>query len=261
MKFLIQYNLMNEKQLQLTKNAVNDFPHEFVGLIPFSREITSDEPLVGIDYIPYGSTLLSTLALQKQWKGLYFDLENFNYEASSENRDDMLNDEHIVTVKDAFDILKTDPEKLWFTRPSLDLKHYSGTVINADECYKWFKDALECDSSGSYKMDEDMMVVLATPKNIQAEWRWFIVGSKIVSGSMYRFKGVLHKERELDKDVIDEAQKKADQWLPNQCCVMDTALVDNELKVIEFNAINSSGFYDNDVDSIFKELYNYSVNI
>lgn len=31
---------------------------------------------------------------------------------------------------------------------------------------------------------------------------------------------------------------------------MDLALYDNELKVIEFNCINASGFYDNDIRKI-----------
>jgi hypothetical protein len=57
--------------------------------------------------------------------------------------------------------------------------------------------------------------------------------------------------------MIDEAQELANKWLPDQCCVMDLALVEDELKVIEFNCINSSGFYDHDVDAIFKALWKY----
>jgi len=47
----------------------------------------------------------------------------------------------------------------------------------------------------------------------------------------------------------------ADKWLPNRNVVMDLALVDNELKVIEFNCINCSGFYNHDVRKIFDALY------
>ena len=60
-----------------------------------------------------------------------------------------------------------------------------------------------------------------------------------------------------DQKMIDEAQTFADKWLPSECCVMDIALVNGELKVIEFNAINSSGMYDSDVVAIFKALWEY----
>ena len=42
MKFVIQHNLMREDSLQLIKTAVEPFPHVYVGIIPFSDEISSD---------------------------------------------------------------------------------------------------------------------------------------------------------------------------------------------------------------------------
>lgn len=261
MKFLIQTNLMGADQLKLVKDAVVDLPHQFVELVPFTHEITSDEPIEGDDYIPYGSTLLTTVGYDHyHWKGLYFDLKNFNYESALKNRSDMLNDGHVVTIDKAIEFLRGRPsnEEEWFVRPNLDLKQFSGMVIKAKECADWFVDAMECDSSGTYKMAPETEVVLATPQVIQAEWRWFIVGGKVVSGSMYRLRGRLIKDRETDSEVIKDAQKLATAWLPNECCVMDTALVRGRLMVTEFNCINSSDFYDHDVDAIFKELYKYS---
>ena len=40
---------------------------------------------------------------------------------------------------------------------------------------------------------------------------------------------------------------------------MDLALVKEGLKVIEFNCINASGFYDHDVKAIMTSLYEYSI--
>ena len=71
---------------------------------------------------------------------------------------------------------------------------------------------------------------------------------------MYRCRGQLVKNRELDQAVILEAQKLAEGWLPHRNCVMDTALVDDKLYVIEFNCINGSGFYGHDVSAIFTAL-------
>lgn len=260
MKFIIQHNLMNPDQLEATRKAVSAFPHEFVGVIPFSHEITSEAPLEGVDYIPYGSTLLTNLAYELGWTGLHFDLSTFNYQEALDNRDDMLN-KNVMRLDHAIDMLEIvksrDPKSLWFVRPSEDLKQFSGQVIEAEECYHWFKSMMECETSGSYKLEPETMIVICEPQPIQAEWRWFIVGGKVISGSMYRAHNQLRKERVTEQKMIDEAQSFADKWLPDPCCVMDLALVNDELKVIEFNTINSSGFYDNDIDAVFKSLWEY----
>ena len=261
MKFLIQYNMMNEDSLQKVKSAVDkhNIPHEYVGIIPFSREITSNEPLEGTEYLMYGSTLMTNLTSEDglKWRGNYHDPETFRAEVWNAKRSDMLNAGDVtMTIENAIKFLEQqDPKSLWFTRPCEDLKQYSGQVIEAGECIAWFHDACECASSGSYKLEFDTMVVIAEPRNIKAEWRWFIVDGKIISGSMYRLNGVLDKRKELDVDVINEARMFANMWLPHRNCVMDLALVDDQLKVIEFNTINSSGFYDHDVERIIAALW------
>lgn len=267
MKFLIQHNLMNPQQLEKVKAAVSKFPHEFVGVIPFSHEITSDSELVGADYIPYGSTLLTTLALEKKWSGLYFDLENFSMQKAFNNRTDMMNVGPVLTSKEAEVELRKGlfSNKNVFIRPDLDLKHFSGQVMDATECADWLKDAMSLPpESGSYAIDPEMMVCISSPKNIKAEWRYFVVDGKVISGSMYRCHGQMRQERVTEEDVLEEAQRFADVWLPNRTCVMDLALWEDpvilvdRVGVIEFNCINSSGFYDNDVDVIFSSLWEYA---
>lgn len=259
MKFMIQHNLINPENLLEIKEAVKDYPHEFVGLIPFSREITSDEPIVGKDYIPYGSTALVETTMDLGWRGLDFDLERFNYDAYYKHRyQDMLNGEFILRLEDAVRYLETrDPRELWFTRPSKDLKEYTGLVDTAGELIAWLRDRILCASSGSYQLSPDTRIVLAKPKTIHAEYRWFIVGGQVITGSMYRNTGQLYSEEQLDPDVIAEAQSFADKWLPAQNVVMDLALTDFGVKVIEFNCINSSGFYKCNIKKIFDALWDF----
>jgi hypothetical protein len=257
MKFLIQHNLINPKDLLEVKEAIKEYPHEFVGLIPFSREICSDEPIVGLDYIPYGSTGMTEVGLDYKWKGLSFDLSRANYQAFLDHRNDMLNG-GVMRLDDAVKFLETrDPRELWFTRPSKDLKEYTGMVDSAGDLYIWMKDRLECACSGSYQLQPDTMIVLSHPINIDAEYRWFIVDRKVISGSMYRNNGQLFSQEITDEDMIDEAQSFADGWLPDPCCVMDLALTDFGVKVIEFNCINSSGFYKCNIKKIFDALWEY----
>lgn len=258
MQFAIQYNLMNEKQMQLVRVAVAPYSVNYVHVRPFDHEITGNQPIVGQDYIPYGSTLLTTLASELGWKGLHFDLEKMNYEHFLAHRKCMLN-RGVSTARLVADFCNScDPDHEFFLRPSLDLKQFAGCVMKAGEIGPWFQSMFDTpQNGGSYYMHPDTKIVLDHPKPIQAEWRWFIVGGKIVSGSMYRAHGQMRTIRELDPAVIAEAQHLADQWLPLDCVVMDTCLSSDVLHIVEFNCINSSGFYDNDVGAIFKALWEY----
>lgn len=260
MRFLVQHNLINFNQLIDIKRALAPYPTVYCGLIPFSRELTGMDIRDHGDreFIPYGSTLLTTVGLDYGWSGLHFDLANFNYGQAIRHRDDMLNSGE-CRLDIAIDYLKSVPrDQLVFVRPSHDLKQFSGQVIEAGECVDWFMDMMECETSGSYKLDPSTLVVVSEPKNIDCEWRYFIVDGKIVSGSIYRIRNQLRSIRETDPDVLAEAQEFANQWLPDRCCVMDLALTSScELKVIEFNCINASGFYDADIDAVFKALWEY----
>ena len=265
MKFAVQYNLMNEDSLQKITAALlkHDIPHVFVGIIPFSREITANEPIEGTEYLPYGSTTLTVESQLLGWRGQYFDPETFRTEAYLPHHPTMLNNTAPYTVASGIEYLWSLPaNELVFTRPTEDLKSYSGQVLEAAECAAWLESALDSGSSGASQLCPTTPIIIAPPRKIQAEWRWFIVGGKVVDGSMYRRNGELYKQHVdpvTDAKMIEEAQAVADKWLPHPCCVMDLALVDDELVLLEYNTINSSGFYDHDVDLIIKALWDYFV--
>ena len=255
MKFVLQTNLINDDHCLQIKYAIEKYPHIFAENIPFSNEITSRDNIRDTNFIPYGSTNFTTLTHELGWKGCFFNLRNFTYGAFLENRDDMLND-NVIWASEAIEFLdKQDPDSDWFIRPSSDLKQFVGQVNTAKNLSDWLKRILGGNSSDASGVSEHTFIVVSTPKNIQAEWRWFVVGGKVVSGSMYRYRGHLHKARVIEQDMIDEAQRFADKWLPHETVCMDLALVDDEVKVIEFNCINSSGFYDNCVETVFDAIW------
>lgn len=266
MKFLIQWNLMNEDSLQKLKKAVDGYPHEYIEVIPFSKDFSTE--VLGVDYIPYGSTLLTNIAHERGYTGLFFDKAVFTYTESRKHLDRlMLNQGIIVTIQEAINTLAVmqtafpNTPKV-FLRPDEDLKYFSGTVMEVSEAIPWLEDVISLgESNGSYYMTPDTKIVISAPLEIQAEWRWFIVDGKIVDGSMYRCNGQMRILHEDDADVIQEVTKLIEgKWLPSPCCVMDTALVDGEVKIIEFNTINSSGLYDNDAAKIVKALWTYVMN-
>ena len=66
---------------------------------------------------------------------------------------------------------------------------------------------------------------------------------KVVTGSVYRIGGRAEISPDVEDDVLDYARGVIDTWTPAHSFVMDVALTGEGLKVIEFNNINSSGFY------------------
>lgn len=265
MDFILQHNMLSNELLERVRLAVEGLPHTWVGLIPFSREITSNEPLEGIDHIPYGSTSFVEETHRLGWKGLSFDEEQFSYKMAKAHRIDMLNGDYILPAVLAARLLgqfnKTSPI---FMRPAHDLKQFSGAVYTVEEAADFLIDAMKCASSGSYHIPMDLDIMISQPQNILAEWRWFIVGSQVIDGSMYRRNGQLHKEHVTvgdlltDAGVFKDAQKFAEKWLPSPCCVMDTCLLANgATKVVEFNCINGSGFYDHDIKKVMHAWWKY----
>lgn len=250
----IQTNLINETQSASVAFAAGVAGAEVYGVkcIPFQDEIEMDFVPETSKVIPYGSTKLSKLAEKHNWSGLFFDNEMFKVSTWIKERDDMLNhDSDILTLKEAAIKYSTkNQQDFFFIRPNEDLKAFSGAVTTAQEITRWS----ESIDSGNFHFMDDILVAIAPPKNILAEWRWFVVDGKVIDGSAYRMKGQLKSSHEDDAAVISEAQTLADQWLPNQTVCMDLALTEEGMKVIEFNAMNSSGFYAHDIQKVVSAI-------
>jgi hypothetical protein len=253
--WVIQQNLISEEQSsKVAKSVIADGGTVYpVKVIPFCDDVEFTENPASLDVIVYGSTKLSKLANSKGWTGIFFN-DNFNAISWNANRNDMLNSDAVIIpageVSNFFDKEHFLDETILFIRPNEDLKAFDGTVTDVKEIRRW----METTHVGNYSFTTDTLVSIAAPKMIDAEWRWFIIDGKVVDGSMYRHSGNRKLKHETDPKIISEAQQKADIWLPHQNCVMDLALVHDEVQVIEFNCFNSSGFYDHDIDKIVRAV-------
>lgn len=229
-------------------------PFESIQVIPFDESpltVQSTDPML----IPYGSTTMVKRGLNAGWKGTFFSWDTFNAHAWFNNRKDMLNEDgYILSVAEARDFMHRHQGEVWFVRPIDDLKAFSGQTIWSSDFVQWIDNM----SHGGYTFGETKELVIAPQKKIHAEWRYFVVGGKVVSGSMYRANGQMRRERVTEQDVLEEAQSMANDWLPHETCVMDLALTDVGLKVIEFNGFNASGFYNHDIQAIVEAATRYS---
>lgn len=255
--WVIQTNHLEMTQITMLAEALRELGISIVdvGVIPFSHEFITEIDVTDSKIIPYGSTTLMKIAEKRGWNGLFFDRSTFRADVWNKNRSDMLNhDAEFMTVREAMTEFANRPkDSEWFIRPIEDLKQFNGTMTNAAEITRWMSSV----ESGNFSFDENVVVSVASPKEIQMEWRYFVVDRKIVTGSSYRFRGLRLTRREEDPKVLAEAQEFADKWLPHENVVMDLALTEEGLKVVEFNCLNASGFYYHNVRDFAKAVTAY----
>lgn len=261
--WVIQTNLLNDYSVQVVWSSAEEYGcgvHEAI-IIPFQDELGNEEYLQSLKtddrvIIPYGSCKLTRISQQRGWRGNCYNEETFRANVWNEMRDDMLNsDASFMQVKDTTEFLKgVDDMEQFFIRPLKDLKQFAGTVTEAFEIRNWMNSVY----SGNFSFSEDTEIAISPVKKIYSEARYFIVSGKVVDGSYYRLGKQFQKHNIKCQDTLNKAQELANKWLPHECCVMDIADTDDGFKVIEFNTINSSGFYDNDIKKIVQAMTNWA---
>ena len=87
-------------------------------------------------------------------------------------------------------------------------------------------------------------------------YNFFIVNKKVITGSRYRSLGRRSISDDLPNYVKDFGEIVANIWSPEIVFVIDVAQIDDELKVIEINGFNSSGFYDSNIKTIIESVSN-----
>ena len=82
-------------------------------------------------------------------------------------------------------------------------------------------------------------VIVAPLKKIHQEYRFFIVESCIVTAALYKMEGKPSLSSDIPTHIVKYVESVIEKWLPSASVVIDIALTDEGLKVIEFNNINS----------------------
>jgi hypothetical protein len=186
----------------------------------------------------YGSTRIAELASVSGFRpGAYFDADWFNPQNWIGKRDDLLNPEQrLATIGDL--------RRNWPTSPvfvkSVQAKVLTGMVLEGTDA-SWF--------AKEYKhlKDEDY-IVISPVASVAQEWRFFVVAGRIVAGSQYKHDGVKRIREPIGEEVWTRARWMAEEWLPSANIVMDICRLKNgEFKMVEFNCLNSSGWYNADV--------------
>jgi hypothetical protein len=243
MFWILQDNLYDEGAFKnlLEQLDRQDTKYQVVKVIPFVGEMIPEVEPQDNHVFVLGATSMSKIAKRKGWVPGYFD-ENLNYQTLLENYGSyMLN---ATCVVGTFAKL----EKKWdefHLRPVLDTKSFAGTVMDWEEFEEWRAKVLaigEEENSLTTLTGKDQ-VVMSPLTEIHAEYRFYVVDGKVVTGSLYKQgRRVIYKS-DVDESVYKFAQEMVTLWSPNRAFALDIADTPNGFKVIEINSINSAGFY------------------
>jgi hypothetical protein len=165
----------------------------------------------------------------------------------------MLNgDGHVINFGDKvpFD------DEYFFARPTLDSKVFTGKVYSQKA---WADYTNLCEDNNLVKViSKDTQVLVSPAKHIQQEVRCWAVGGKIVTASSYKIgTRIVYTNYDNEYYFVDFAQKMIDKYQPAEAFVIDIALADDKLSVIEINNINSAGFYDCNINKLIESLENH----
>lgn len=137
-----------------------------------------------------------------------------------------------------------------FIRPVSPFKEFAGNVYNKERFvteYNWLKQ----NNGNVYEM-----CVIASPKNICAEWRCVFINNEFISSSQYMKNGEPLVVQDTPNNVIVFAKEIASHnyFINKFDYVIDVGQVNNELKLVEINAIETSSFYACDIEKIYKAM-------
>lgn len=179
--------------------------------------------------------------------------------------------DHVFYSEEGF---RTDS---WIEKFGPRALNYTGTLMKASEVFEHLGHAKEAHVRPNHvdkafvaavfdqaswdairrerNIDDDLEVFVSPPMHIDAEYRCWIIGGKVVEMAQYRQDGeMLIQPVDLTiKAWVTEVENLAAIHTPDEAVVMDIAQVGNEMFFLEFNSIHSSGWYNADIDHIWDE--------
>lgn len=238
MHWVVQDNIYSPQNLGLLLRALEsaEIDHTLVTIKRGASSIEPDIDPAGRVFV-CGAIKMASVAQSKGWTPGSLLNTNFRHDVWVEHLgDELLNvDARTSTLSEL--VLNGTA----FVRPIEDNKAFTGQVFGPDAFADWKRDTPAL---------HDIEVIASPVKKIYREYRLFFVAGAYVSGSLYKQAGQPLASADVDPETVDYATKIASIWQPAEAFVVDVALTDDGWRVIEFNNINSSGFYASDVQRL-----------
>lgn len=271
MKIAVQTNRRSHSQLEIEFNSIHSSGYEAV---PFGYIVTDKQTIkiVGLEHLDRDEKIYSrcgTMFLDKNinitgeypeylLKSICYNEDGFSISNMPESNL-FLNKTHgmygITELKNVLNlIVKCDT----FYKPTNDRKFIPGTIVK-----KGFslRDALIKDYSLDYDDNQLNTLILSSTRiinDINEEVRCYIVNKKCITASRYKKNGSYNISALSDEEYkvySYYAEKYLEEYYsPANMCTIDLFRVNNDVYIMEYNCLNSSGLYNSDSKKLFQEL-------
>lgn len=251
MYYLIQENLFSESHYDqlIATMARFELQHQIVKIVPFTRDILF-EPIETKNVFCFGSVKMAHIAADYGWQPGSFYNANHDYEVYLPHyQNNLLNyDSKIYKFADLF----VPPGYLFFARPCADTKTFTGQVYTQeswDEFVQW-----SLTNGHTTTLNKDTAIQVCKVKEIQREIRVWVVQGQIITASQYRIgRRTVYQECQ-EPYILDFVKEMVQIYQPAEAFVMDVAMIDDQLKIVEINCINCAGFYHANLQKLIGSL-------
>jgi hypothetical protein len=241
MYYVVQENTFSEENYNVLIDTLDRFniKYEIVKVKPFIEDFKFKAKRK--DVFCFGSVKMARLAKKYGWHPGSLLNENHDYRVYSKYyKENLLNyDSKIQRFGDDIN------EDIFFVRPCEDTKFFTGKVYTKDEWISWKENFYKIGAETS--LTDNTEIQVSTPKNITKEFRFWIVGGEVVTGSLYRMGGWIRRSEIVDDGALEFCKQMVKIYQLAEAFVMDICevLIDDkpEYKIIELGCLNSAGFY------------------
>lgn len=248
MHWILQNNIFNEQQYDRLIEILGrmEIPHSIHKVIPFVGELLPEPELDHKNVICFGSYSMRHTAKKNGWIPGVYDLESFDFNVQKEHwGSEMLNAD--ATVMEFQHIEFTKPT---FLRPISDSKVFAGGVFDPVDFADWKEKVCVLEHDYGNSLSKDTLVQVCPIKKIYAEYRFWVVDGKVVTQSEYKRNGKVACFEHVAPFVVEYVEKMIAIWKPLPAFVIDVCETDQDMKIVEINTINASGFYAGDIQKL-----------
>lgn len=247
------------------------------GCIPFTNEITGWQAFPDEDMFVHCSTkvlrILTDYTIpsdeifvgaspeeahrvrENMLAGVFYHMENFDqaYYSKLSIRDHLLNgDAKVWKIKD---MLYEEMHREYFMKPTKDLKSFKGGIVPAGSTLWQFVNEGMLDASFMPAVEAGETMLIAVPKEILREYRFFVVDGEVAAYSQYMVGDQVKYDSYVPLWLVDAANEFARMYQPSRAFTIDLCVLKNlDVKIVEYNCINCSGLYHSNVAELIRQL-------
>jgi len=255
MYHLIQKNCFRDENYHKLEQVCKKFgiEHQIVDIVPFTETILY-EPFQAETVWAWGSIKLANFIQNYGWKpGSMMNINHDFSVYSKEWRELLLNyDSQIIQFGD---MSFKEPGYLFFARPCLDRKWFTGQVFTRESWNEFVEWNLT--NGHTTTLNKESLIQISAIKDIQSEIRHWFVGGELITSSYYRINEQIKSVECNDLSILDFAKSCAKIWQPAEAFVLDTCISNGEQRIVEINCINAAGFYDCNMQKLIEAIHFY----